>query len=110
RAGQAAIEKAMSMNAGSDRERRFISALNTYYNTPDSSSAAPVGQSCHGHVRPRPRVIAYEKATRQLRDTHPNDFEVETFYAFAVLANGYATPNDTSLSKQIEAAGILEKL
>ncbi len=37
RAGNAAIEKAMSMNAGSDRERGFITALNTYYNTADSS-------------------------------------------------------------------------
>jgi tetratricopeptide (TPR) repeat protein len=110
RAGKAAIEKAMSMNAGSDRERGFITALNTYYNTPDSSSAAPVGQSCHGPVGPRDRVIAYEKAMRQLRDKHPDDFEVQTFYAFAVLATGYATPNDTSLSKQLEAAGILEKL
>ena len=40
RAGKAAIEKAMSMNAGSDRERGFIAALNTYYHTADSSSAA----------------------------------------------------------------------
>jgi len=110
RAGKAAIEKAMSMNAGSDRERGFITALNTYYNTQDSSSAAPVGQSCHGPVGPRDRVIAYEKAMRQLRDKYPDDFEVQTFYAFAVLATGYATPNDTSLSKQLEAAGILEKL
>src|SRR6266513_2150502 len=110
RAVKAAIAKAMSMNAGADRERGFITALQTYYNTPDGSAAAPVGQSCHGPVGPRDRVIAYEKAMRQLRDKHPDDFEVETFYAFAVLATGYATPNDTSLSKQVEAAGILEKL
>jgi tetratricopeptide (TPR) repeat protein len=110
RAGKAAIKKAMAMNADSERERGFITALNAYYNTPDSSSAAPVGQSCHGPVGPRDRVIAYEKAMRQLRDKYPNDFEVQTFYAFAVLATGYATPNDTSLSKQLEAAGILEKL
>jgi len=110
RAGKAAIEKAMSMNAGTDRERGFITALNTYYNTADSSSAAPVGQSCHGPVGPRDRVIAYEKAMRQLRDKYLDDFEVQTFYAFAVLASGYASPNDTSLSKQLEAAGILEKL
>src|SRR5258705_11070456 len=110
RAGKAAIEKAMSMNAGSDPERGFIAALNAYYNTPDSSVAAPVGQSCHGPVGPRDRVVAYEKAMRQLRDKHPDDFEVQTFYAFAVLATGYGTPNDTSLSKQLEAAGILEKL
>ena len=110
RAGKAAIEKAMAMTAGTDRERGFITALNTYYNTADSSSAAPLGQSCHGPVGPRDRVIAYEKAMRQLRDKHPDDFEVQTFYAFAVLATGYATPNDTSLSKQLEAAGMLEKL
>ena len=109
-AGKAAIEKAMSMKAGTERERGFITALNTYYSAPDSSSAVPVGQSCHGPVGPRDRVIAYEKALRQLRDKYPDDFEVQTFYAFAVLGTGYATPNDTSLSKQLEAAGILEKL
>src|SRR5213079_1395151 len=58
RAGKAAVEKAMSLKAGSDRERGFIMALNTYYNTPESSTAAPVGQSCHGPVGPRDRVIA----------------------------------------------------
>src|SRR5438132_8121815 len=110
RAGKAAIEKAMAMNAGTDRERGFITALNTYYNTPDGSSAGPVGQSCHGPVGPRDRVVAYETAMRQLRDKYPDDFEVQTFYAFAVLSVGYATPNDTTLSKQREAAGILEKL
>ena len=110
RAGKAAIEKAMSLKTGSDRERGFISALNTYYNTAEGSSAGPVGQSCHGPVGPRDRVIAYERAMRQLRDKYPDDFEVQTFYAFAVLSSGYATPNDTNLSKQLEAAGILEKL
>jgi tetratricopeptide (TPR) repeat protein len=109
-AGKAAIEKAMAMNAGTDRERGFITALNVYYNTPDGSSAAPVGQSCHGPVGPRDRVIAYEKAMHQLRDKYPDDFEVETFHAFAVLGVGYATPNDTRLSKQLEAAAIFEKL
>ena len=110
RAGKAAIEKAMAMNAGTDRERGFITALNVYYNTPDSSTGGAVGQSCHGPVGPRDRVIAYEKTMRQLRHKYPNDFEAQTFYAFAVLAVGYATPNDTSLSKQLEAAAILEKL
>ncbi len=109
-AGKAAIQKAMAMSAGTDRAREFITALNVYYNTPDGSTAAAVGQSCHGPVGPRDRVIAYEKAMRQLRDKHPDDFEAQTFYAFAVLAVGYATPSDTSLSKQLEAAAIFEKL
>src|SRR6184192_3839034 len=109
-AGKAAIEKAMAMNAGTDRERGFITALNVYYNTPDSSTADAVGQSCHGPVGSRDRVVAYEKAMRQLRDKYPDDFEAQTFYAFAILAIGYATPNDTTLSKQLQAGAMLEKL
>jgi tetratricopeptide (TPR) repeat protein len=110
KAGKAAIEKAMAMNAGTDRERGFITALNVYYSTPDNSTAGAVGQSCHGPVGPRDRVVAYEKAMRQLRDKYPDDFEAQTFYAFAVLAVGYATPNDTTLFNQLQAAAILEKL
>src|SRR5213596_1002743 len=110
RAGKAAIQKAMAISAGTDRERGFITALNVYYNTADRSTTGPVGQSCHGPVGPRDRVVAYEKAMRQLLDKYPDDFEVQTFYAFAVLAVGYAMPNDVTLSKQVEAAAILEKL
>jgi len=109
-AGKAAIAKAMGTPAGTDRERGFITALNVYYNTPDSSTAGAVGQSCHGPVGPRDRVIAYEKAMRQLRDKYPDDFEAQTFYAFAILAVGYATPTDTALSKQLQAGAMLEKL
>jgi len=110
RAGKAAVDKAMAMKAGTDRERQFITALNAYYSTPDGPATGAVGQSCHGPVGPRDRVVAYEKAMRQLRDRYPDDFETQTFYALAVLAVGYANPTDTALSNQLQAAGILEKL
>jgi len=110
RAGKAAIDQALKIGTKTDRERGFIDALNIYYNTPDSSTPSQVGQSCHGPVGPRERVVAYEQAMRQLYEKYPNDFEVETFYAFAVLSTGYATPTDTTLSKQLEAAALLEKL
>ena len=89
---------------------QFITALNAYYNTPDSPATGEVGQSCHGPVGPRDRVIAYEKAMRKLYDKYPDDFEAQTFYALAVLAVGYATPTDTTLANQLQAAAILEKL
>jgi tetratricopeptide (TPR) repeat protein len=108
-AGKAAADKAMAMKAGTDRERQFITALNAYYSTPDGPKGE-VGQSCHGPVGPRDRVVAYEKAMRQLYDRYPDDFETQTFYALAVLAVGYAHPTDTTLSNQLQAAGILEKL
>jgi tetratricopeptide (TPR) repeat protein len=109
-AGKAAIEKAMGMTAGTERERGFIEALNVYYHSSDSPNTGAVGQSCHGPVGARDRVVAYEKAMRQLSEKYPDDFEAQTFYAFAILAAGYATPTDTTLAKQLQAAALLEKL
>src|SRR5437762_4109929 len=109
-AGKAAIQKAMGMTAGTERERSFIAALNAYYNTPDGPNTGEVGQSCHGPVGPRDRVMAYEKAMRTVSERYPDDMETQTFYALAVLAVGYANPTDTTLSNQLKAAGILEKL
>jgi tetratricopeptide (TPR) repeat protein len=109
-AGKAAADKAMSMKAGTDLERGFITALNAYYNTPDSPTTGEVGQSCHGPVGSLGRVIAYEKAMRTLYERYRDDVETQTFYALAVLAVGYANPTDTTLSNQLKAAGILEKL
>ncbi len=110
RAGKAAADKAMAMTAGTDRERRFITALNAYYNTTESLDLGPVGQSCHGPVGPRDRVVAYEKAMRELFAKYPDDFETRTFYALAALSVGYATPTDTTLTNQLKAAEILEQL
>ena len=110
KAGKAAIDKAMAMTGGTDRERQFIVALNSYYNTPDGPVTGDVGQSCHGPVGPRDRVTAYEKAMHKLYDKYPDDFEAQTFYALALMSVGFATPTDTTLANQLQAAAILEKL
>src|SRR5438105_4248780 len=110
RAGKAAAEKALAMKTGTDLERGFITALNVYYNTSDSPNTGAVGQSCHGPVGARDRVVAYEKAMRRLSEKYSDDFEAQAFYAFAILAVGYATPTDTTLAKQLQAAALLEKL
>ena len=100
----------MAMKGGTDLERGFITALNAYYNSADSPTTGEVGQSCHGPVGPRDRVMAYEKAMRALSERYPDDVETQTFYALAVLSVGYANPTDTTLSNQLKAARILEKL
>jgi hypothetical protein len=112
KAGTAAIEKALALKPSTDRERKFISALGVYYHAADTAAATggPVGQSCHGPVGSRERALAYEKEMRELAQKYPDDMEAQTFYALAILAVGYATPKDTTLSKQLEAAAILEKL
>ena len=110
KAGTAAIDKAAKMHPPTEREKKFIAALNAYYHAADGPTSGAAGQSCHGPVGSRERAMAYEKEMRELAHEYPDDMEAQTFYALALLAAGYATPNDTTLSKQLEAAGILEKL
>jgi hypothetical protein len=113
KAGTAAIDKAVRLCQDSgvtDRERKFIAALNAYYHAADGPATGAVGQSCHGPVGSRERALAYEKEMRELASQYPDDMEAQVFYALAVLTVGYTTPNDTTLSKQREAAAILEKL
>lgn len=109
RAGRAAASKAMALKS-TPRERAFIAAIDAYYNTPEPKSDAPVGQSCHGPIGPRERVLAYEKAMLQGYERYPKDTEMQVLYAFAVLSLGYATPLDSSLARQREAGAMLEKL
>lgn len=109
-AGKAAAERALALKA-TPRERGFIKAIAAYYSTPDNVVAtAPVGQSCHGPVGAPARVMAYEAAMDRLYRQFPGDFEVRVFDAFAVLAAGYATPADTTLSRQKKAGAMLERL
>jgi tetratricopeptide (TPR) repeat protein len=121
KAGTAAIDKAVEMirpagrdsgatGGTTDRENRFITALHAYYHAAEGPATGAVGQSCHGPVGSRDRSLAYEKEMRDLAQKYADDIEAQTFYALAVLAVGYATPNDTMLSKQLEAARILETL
>jgi tetratricopeptide (TPR) repeat protein len=120
KAGIAAIDKAMGMirlrqgsgvtGAAPEREGKFIAALHAYYHAADGPASGAVGQSCHGPVGSRERALAYEKEMAELAVKYPDDMEAQTFHALALLAVGYATPNDTTLSKQLEAAGILETL
>jgi tetratricopeptide (TPR) repeat protein len=110
KAGLAEIDKAAAMKAATERERKFITALHAYFHAADGPAPRAVGQSCHGPVGSRERALAYEKEMRELAQANPDDIEAQTFYSLAILAVGYATPDDTTLSKQREAAEILEKL
>jgi hypothetical protein len=107
--GRAAIQRAMAMKA-TPRERAFIEAMNVFWDTPPAKLEGPVGQSCHGPVGPRARVVAYEAAMREALAASPNDLETRVFHAFAVLAVGYATPLDTTLAHQKAAGATFDAL
>ena len=108
-AGQAAAARAMALKA-TPRERAFVEAIDTYYRTPQPEASGPVGQSCHGPVGPRERVVAYEKAMRKALEAFPKDVETRVFHAFAVLSVGYATPLDITRESQKAAGATLDEL
>jgi hypothetical protein len=89
------IQLARQMQAGSERERKFINALALIYQDA-------------GTVPYRGRVLNYERAMRDLAAENLKDAEAQVFYALALLAS--ASPTDKAHVNQKEAADLLEPL
>ncbi len=93
--GWAAVEKAKSVGAKTQRERDYIAAIEVFYK--DSEK-----------LDHRTRALAYEKAMEQLQEHYPSDREATIFYALAVRAT--APPTDKTYANQKKAGAILEKI
>ena len=107
--GRAAIDKARAIGGRTALERGYIDALAAYYADPMPAAPGEIGQSCHGATGggdQAARALAYEKAMEKLHAAHPEDVEVATFYALALLAS--APPADRTLKNQTRATEILE--
>ena len=93
--GWAAIEKARSVGAKTERERDYIAAIEVFYKDSDK-------------LDHRTRALAYEKAMEQLHARYPDDREAAIFYALAVRAD--APPGDKTYANQKKAGAILEPI
>src|SRR5438309_11221213 len=93
--GWAAVERAKTAGAKTQRERDYISAIETFYKDADT-------------VDHRTRALAYRQAMEQLTARYPDDREAAVFYALAL--NATALPTDKTYADQLKAAGILEKV
>jgi tetratricopeptide (TPR) repeat protein len=122
-AGSKAVEQARNASSKSEQEQAFIDAVAAYYETSDAPAARPgkkgqtgtkskdaaVGQSCHGPTGGHPeRAKAFTAAFEKAHQKYPDDEEVASFYALALL--GSAPPVDKSLTNQKKAAELLEPL
>jgi hypothetical protein len=94
-AGAAAVARAKSAGAASERERAYIAAIDAFYKD-------------HETVDHRTRAVAYEKAMEALAARFPEDREAAIFYALAL--NMTLDPNDKTYANQLKAAGILEPI
>jgi hypothetical protein len=93
--GAAAVDRARSAGAKSERERAYIDAVAKLYD-----NMATVDQ--------RTRLIAYRDAMERVAATNPEDTEASAFYALALAAS--ADPADKTYAAQLKAGAILEKL
>src|SRR5437870_4911319 len=93
--GLAAVERAKSVGAKTQREQDYIAAIETFYRDADK-------------LDHRTRALAYEKAMEQLSARYPQDHEAAIFYALALL--GTAQPTDKTYAKQKKAGEILNKV
>ncbi len=93
--GVAAIERADSIGAGSERERAYIAALAEFYRN--------AGRTDH-----RTRAVAYEHAMARVAEQYPADSEAAIFYALAL--NATLSYGDKTYAQQRRAGRILEPL
>lgn len=95
KAGAAAVEKAKSAGAKTQRERDYIAAIGAFYKDAEK-------------IDHRTRAQAYEKAAEDLQARYPDDHEAAIFHALALLAT--ADPADKTYVNQKKAGAILEPL
>ncbi len=93
--GAAALEKAKSVGAKTERERDYLAALGAMYADYDK-------------VDHRTRLLAYAKAMEALAARYPNDDEAQIHYALAL--NTSAPPADKTYANQLKGAAILEEI
>jgi hypothetical protein len=93
--GTAAVKRAQTIGAKSQRERDYIEAVAELY-----KDAATVDHPT--------RIAAYERAMARLAATYPDDGEAQIFSALASLQT--AAPTDKTYAKQVQAGAVLERM
>src|SRR6185295_1874250 len=107
--GAEAVEKAKRIGGRTDFEKGFIAAIDAFFNTDEGPAPADtVAETCHGPRALSARSVCFRQGIERLRKTHPDNLEVKTFYALALL--GTAAPTDKLYQNQLAAAVLLESL
>jgi len=94
REGAQQLEQARQSKSASPRERQFIDALAKYY----TDTGKPAAE----------RAQLYTAAMAENASAHPDDSEMQIFYALALIAT--APPTDKTHANQKKAIAILEPI
>jgi hypothetical protein len=84
--GMAAVDKARSAAAKTQRERDYIAAMEAFYKDPDKGPH-------------RQRALAWRDAMQQLSMRYPEDHEAAIFFALALIGTAPATDRTSTNQK-----------
>ena len=93
--GRAALAKARSAGLTTKREQDYVSAADEFFAGDEKQP-------------PFQRMDTFAAAMKRVSEAHPGDSEAAVIYAWSLLASAQLT--DKTYSKQLQAAGILEKI
>lgn len=93
--GKAALAKARAAGLPTQREKDYVAAADVFFAADEKQPASE-------------RMAAFADAMKRMSEAHPKDSEAAVIYAWSVLASSSLT--DKTYSKQLQAAGILEKI
>jgi tetratricopeptide (TPR) repeat protein len=107
--GAEAIAKAKRIGGRTELEKGFIAAVDAFFNSDETPPPADaVVESCHGPRALSARAVCFRQGIERLRKAYPDNLEVKTFHALALL--GTAPPTDKLYQNQLAAAALLESL
>jgi hypothetical protein len=95
--GAAALDRALAIDAKTDRERAYINALAVFYKDWQTVDHAT-------------RAKNYEKALAEVCDRNPGDDEAAIFHALQLVAIGYLDATDKTYTWQKRGSVILNQL
>jgi pentatricopeptide repeat protein len=93
--GRVSLEKAKAAGLATQREKDFVATADAFF-AGDEKQPPPA------------RMEAFANAMKAVYEKYPNDSEAAVMYAWSLIAS--ASLADQTYSKQLQAAGILEKV
>ena len=91
-----ALARARQAGGGSERERAYIAAIETFYSDP--------GRTDH-----KSRALAYSAAMERLHKRYPQDREAAVFHALSLIAAG-TMDKDPGFAREKQAGAILNRV
>lgn len=103
--GKSAVEEAKAIGAPTQREQRYIDAVDAFFTDPDPPAA---GRPADHEAR----LDAWREAQREVHEAYPEDPDAAAFYALAEISHAtmqFSPDEEQDYSRQREVGALLER-